>query len=149
MRWGIDAWQKTGAELARSYWLILLAETYEQTGRIEDGLSTVAQAFSAMNENSEYFYESEVYRVKGDLLLHSHSTEREAEICFRRSIDVARRQGMKLFELRAVSSLSRFLKENGKGPEALQLLREIHGGFSEGFDMPDLADAETILNTLT
>ncbi|HXV83278.1 MAG TPA: AAA family ATPase [Candidatus Binatia bacterium] len=149
MRWGIDAWQKTGAELARSYWLILLAETYEQTGRIEDGLSTVAQAFSAMNKNSEYFYESEVYRVKGDLLLHSHSTEREAEICFRHSIDVARRQGMKLFELRAVSSLSRFLKENGKGPEALQLLREVHGGFSEGFDMPDLADAEMILNTLS
>jgi hypothetical protein len=56
---------------------------------------------------------------------------------------------MKLFELRAVSSLSRFLKENGKGPEALQLLREVHGGFSEGFDMPDLADAETILNTLS
>ena len=148
LRWGIDAWQYTGAELARSYWLILLAETYETTGQIENGLSTVAEAFSAMNKKGEHFYEAELHRIKGDLLLHYPNAELEAESSFQRAIDVARDQDMKMFELRAVISLSRFLKKNGKRLQAQHLLGEIHDRFTEGFDTPDVTDAKTLLNEL-
>jgi len=148
MRAGIDAWKGTGAEVARSYWLILLAETYEKTGQIEKGFSTVAEAFSAMNKNNEQFYESELHRVKGDLLLHCRDTELRAETCFRLAIDLAQSQDMKMFELRAVISLGHLLRKNGKRQEALQLLRQIHGRFAEGFDTADLMNAKILFNEL-
>lgn len=145
---GIDAWQSTGAELARSYWLILLAEAYGKIGQAENGLSTVADAFAAMNKNEEHFYEAELYRVKGDLLLLSGNPSRDAEACFDKAIDIARGQNTKIFELRAATSLSCLWQKLGKRQEAQQLLGEIYSWFTEGFDSADLKKAERLLNGL-
>ena len=74
--------------------------------------------------------------------------ESEAEACFRQAIAMARRQSAKSLELRAVMSLSRVLQKHGKSEEARQLLAEIYGWFTEGFDTADLQEAKMLLEEL-
>jgi hypothetical protein len=79
----------------------------------------------------------------------STQAEVEAETCFHQAIDIARRQSAKSLELRAVMSLSRLWQQQGKKDEARQLLAEIYGWFTEGFDMKDLQEAKALLEELT
>jgi len=148
MQQGIAAWHSTGAELARSYWLVLLAEAYGTIGQAANGLATLAEAFSAVSKNEEHFYEAELYRVKGDLLLQAHAVELEAEACFHQAINIARRQSTKTFELRAVMSLSVLWKTKGRVEQARELLGEVYDWFSEGFDGVDLTHAKALLHEL-
>jgi predicted ATPase len=90
-----------------------------------------------------------VLGVKGELLSKSPAPDEAPEACFRQAIAIARRQGAKFWELRAVTSLARLLVEQGKREEARALLAEIYGGFTEGFDTPDLTDAKALLEELS
>jgi predicted ATPase len=72
----------------------------------------------------------------------------EAETCFQRALDVARRQEAKSLELRAAMSLSRLWQQQGKRTEAYELLAPIYGWFTEGFDTADLQEAKTLLDAL-
>jgi predicted ATPase len=78
-------------------------------------------------------------------LVHPFPTE----ACFRKAIDIARHQQAKSLELRAVMSLRRLWQQQGKKEEARQLLAEIYGWFTEGFDTKDLQEAKTLLNKLS
>ena len=72
----------------------------------------------------------------------------ETETCFRQSLTLARRQEAKSFELRAVMGLSRLWQHQGKRQAAYQLLVEVYGGFTEGFDTADLREAKALLDRL-
>jgi adenylate cyclase len=72
----------------------------------------------------------------------------EPESCYRRAIAVARRQGARSLELRAVSSLARLWQREGKIAEARQTLSEAYGWFTEGFDTADLREAKLLLDVL-
>ena len=134
----------------------------------------LAEALAAVNKNEEHQWEAELYRLKGELTLQQfqvsgskfqvltpqsltpntqHPTpnpqaEAEAEACFQQAIDVARRQSAKSLELRAVMSLSQLWQQQGKKEEARQVLAEIYGWFTEGFDTPDLQEAKALLDAL-
>jgi len=99
---------------------------------------------AALPENNDLLFEAELHTLKGELLLASSGVENrtEAEYCFRRAIDIARRQQAKSWELRAVTSLSRLLQRQGKYEEARRMLAEIYGWFTERFDTADLKDAQ-------
>jgi predicted ATPase len=73
--------------------------------------------------------------------------EQEAEGYFLKAIEIARRQSAKSLELRAVMSLSRLWQQQGKKAEARQMLAEIYGWFTEGFDTVDLQEAKALLET--
>jgi predicted ATPase len=73
----------------------------------------------------------------------------QAEVCFQRALDVARRQQAKALELRAAMSLSRLWQRRGKREEARQVLAEVYGWFTEGFDTPDLQEAKALLEELS
>ena len=75
--------------------------------------------------------------------------EAAAEACFHKAIDIARRQSAKSLELRAVVSLSRLWQQQGKQEEARQMLAEIYGWFTEGFDTVDLQEARALLTELS
>jgi predicted ATPase len=72
----------------------------------------------------------------------------EAEACFQQALAVARRQQAKALELRAAMSLSRLWQRQGRRADAHQLLTEIYGWFTEGFDTVDLQEANVLLETL-
>jgi predicted ATPase len=116
-----------------------LAEASAQVGQIEAGLAVLAEALGLVNTNGERFWEAELHRLKGELLL-ARSAERavEAEACFHHALAVARRQQAKSLELRATTSLSRLWQQQGKRDEARELLAPIYGWFIEDFDTADL-----------
>ena len=68
--------------------------------------------------------------------------------CFRQALDTARRQEAKSLELRAAMSLSRLWQQQGKQEEARQMLADIYGWFTEGFDTADLKEAKVLLEEL-
>jgi predicted ATPase len=65
-----------------------------------------------------------------------------------KAIEIARRQQAKSWELRATMSLARLWQSQGKTAEARQMLAEIYGWFTEGFDTKDLQEAKTLLEEL-
>ena len=149
MRRGHNAWQATGAELDRPYFLVLLAEAYGNVGQVNEGLGLLAEA-SAVVEEGERYWEAELYRLKGELLLASSAAHHtEAETGFRQALDVARHQQAKSLELRAAMSLSRLWQRQGKHTEAHDLLAPIYGWFTEGFDTADLQEAKGLLEELS
>ena len=108
-----------------------------------------------MGKTGERYYEAELYRLKGELTLAqsrvqglASSVQKEAEECFQKAIEVARKQQAKSLELRAVMSLSRLWQQQGKKSEARQMLAEIYGWFTEGFDTKDLQEAKVLLEKL-
>jgi hypothetical protein len=120
-----------------------------------------------VDKTGERFYEAELYRLKGELSLQSKQVktgqnksedtdprplapdpQSEVEACFLKAIDIARRQQAKSLELRATTSLARLWQQQGKREEARQMLAEIYGWFTEGFDTADLKDAKTLLEEL-
>ena len=75
-------------------------------------------------------------------------SEAEAEACFGRAIEIARRQQAKSWELRAVVSLARLWRDQGQFRQARELLAPVYDWFTEGFDTPDLQDAKALLDRL-
>jgi predicted ATPase len=178
LRQGVAAYRGTGAEIERSHWLALLAEAYGKVGRSEEGLSVLVEALAEVQRNGIRYYEAELYRLQGQLMLQSQQVEdksqtshgqvednsagtntqhlapstqaeAEAEACFLKAIEIARKQQAKSLELRAVMSLSQLWQQQGKKDEARQLLAEIYGWFTEGFDTKDLQEAKALLQELS
>jgi TOMM system kinase/cyclase fusion protein len=146
---GLRGLRATGAELGRSYWLALLAEAYGIMGQPEAGLTMLTEALTVVDKTGERWYEQELYRLKGELLLQQNAANQgEAESCFRHALDIARNQQAKSFELRATTSLSRLWQQQGKHQEAHDLLAPVYNWFTEGFDTADLKDAKALLDTL-
>ena len=150
IRQGLAAYQATGAELGRPWFLALLAEAYGKAGRAEEGLHVVAEALVVAAKTGEGFFEAEQYRLQGELLL-ARSVEKQtvAESCFHQALDSARRQQAKWLELRTAVSLSHLWQQQGKRVEARALLAPIYGWFTEGFDTADLQEAKALLDALT
>jgi predicted ATPase len=151
---GLTAYRATGAEVFRPYHLALLAEAYGKVGRAVEGLTALAEALVTADKTGERNSEAELYRLKGELTLQAsaQSTEsraQEAEGYFLKAIDIARQQQAKSWELRASTSLARLWQQQGKREDARQLLAEIYGWFTEGFDTKDLQEAKALLEKLT
>jgi predicted ATPase len=167
IRQGLATDQAIGAGLFHSYYLVLLAEVYGKVGQAEEGLAALAEALTVVDKSGERFYEAELYRLKGQLTLQQFQVsgskfqvqnspasgvrgpESEAEECFWKAVEIARRQQAKSLELRAVMSLSRLWQQQGKKEEARQLLADIYGWFTEGFDTKDLQEAQALLEELS
>jgi predicted ATPase len=149
VRQGIAAWRTTGTAAYVPYLCTLLAEVYDLLGHPEDGLQALAEAHSLMEQHDERWWEAEVHRLRGVLLLRQTMPQQEeAEACFQRALDVARRQQAKSLELRAAMSLARLWQQQGKWAEAYALLAPVYRWFTEGFDTADLIEAKALLDAL-
>ena len=152
---GLLAYRTTGAEVARSHYLVLLAKIYGKVKKAEEGLTVLSEALAWSRKNGGWYYEAELHRLKGELLLNAERgmqnaefVHRSAEESFSEAIEISRRQQAKSLELRAAMSLSGLWQRQGKKTEARQLLAEIYGWFTEGFDTADLRQARALLEEL-
>jgi predicted ATPase len=166
---GLADYQATGTELLRTHFSALLAEALHKAGKTLEALHVLEEALAAVDRNGERYYQAELYRLKGELLLHQ-STNRtvahavaggrtvvkiqlpavaNAEACFHQSIKISRQQGSNSLELRSVMSMARLYQNQGKQEEARNLLAEIYGKFTEGFETKDLREAKALLDDLT
>jgi tetratricopeptide (TPR) repeat protein len=145
-------------EVLRTEYLTWLARGYGGAGQVKEGLATVAEALRLVDKNDERFYEAEVWRIKGELLLAQEGLRlqaeglrektEEAERCFLQAIEISQKQQAKSLELRAVMSLARLWQQQGKQGEAHTMLSEIYNWFTEGFDTKDLQEAKALLEEL-
>ncbi len=148
IREGLVACQAVGAECAWPEFIILLTESLAMAGRLEEVLSAVDEALNRIQRNRECSFVAELCRLRGEFLLMGGASAAEAEQCFHQAIEIARRQQAKSLELRAATSLARLWQRQGKPAEARQMLAEIYGWFTEGFDTTDLQEAKALLDEL-
>ena len=107
------------------------------------------EAREIVDTTGEGWWDVELHRLKGVLLLAlSMDHQAEAEACYQQALDVARRQQAKSLELRAAMSLSRLWQQQGKRDAAHELLADVYGWFTEGFDTADLLEAGALLDEL-
>jgi len=127
----------------------LLAEVSAHLGYTEDGLQVLAEAHTLVEQHEERYWEAEISRLRGILLpWQTVAQQEEAETWLQQALDVARRQEAKSLELRAAMSLARLWQRQGKQAEARQLLADVYGWFTEGFDTADLQEAKALLEEL-
>src|SRR5215467_8487364 len=149
VRQGVAAWRATGAAVGVPTLCTILADVSVHLGHVEDGLQALAEAHTLVEQQEERWWEAEIHRLRGVLLLRQPGTpQEEAETWLRRALDVAHRQEAKALELRAAMSLARLWQHQGKRAEAHELLAPIYGWFTEGFDTADLQEAKALLDAL-
>ena len=105
-----------------------------------------------MSERDEELWGiSDLLRIKGELVEAEGGTtaRHRAEQLFLQSIDIASRQKVLSWELRAAISLARLHRRQGRRPEAQQLLGSVYGRFSEGFETADLRKAKHLIDELS
>jgi predicted ATPase len=118
-------------------------------GQPEVGLQVLAEALALVGATEERWWEAELHRLKGELLLQLAIPEGlQAEACFQQALDVARSQQAKSLELRAAMSLSRLWQQQGQRAAARTLLAPLYDWFTEGFDTADLQEAKALLEAL-
>ncbi len=149
MRQSLAASRATGANLLTPYWLALLADVHGRLGQAEEGLVATAEALTEMARTGERFWEAELQRLKGQLLLQADpANQPEAEACLRRAIEIARSQKARSWELRAATSLARLWRDQGDPEKARALLARVYDWFTEGFETADLKAAGHLLDEL-
>jgi len=139
-----------GARVRVAQYLAIIAAALGKSGKPGEGLREIEESIAIIERSGERFYEAEVHRLKGELLLAQNSSNaKQAEQSFRYAIEVARRQKAKSWELRTTTSLARLLRDTNRRDEARGMLAEIYNWFTEGFDTADLKDTKALLDELS
>jgi predicted ATPase len=148
LRVAIDELKATGARLRLPYYLGLLARLCRRSEQIDEGLAVIDEAMAESRENNERWWDAELHRMRGELLWARGADAHDVEAALTRAGEIAREQQARSLELRAVTSLARLWSEQGHADRARQLLADVYGWFSEGFETPDLRRARTLLAKL-
>ena len=148
MEAGVVTWQEMQVGMQLPHLMALLAQAFGLQGQPQKGLATAERALEIALENDELYYQAELLRVRGELLLMEGASE-DAAASFQKAIDVARTQQAKAWELRATTSLARLWRDEGRESDARRALQEIYSWFEEGFDTPDLAEVKELLSELS
>jgi predicted ATPase len=129
--------------------LSMLAEGLRKVGRHDEAVGALGAGIALAEQQGEHFYDAELHRLRAEILLDTDGNAvEEAEALFGHSLEIARRQEAKTFELRAATSLARLWQRQGKRDVARALLAPLYACFTEGFDTRDLKDAQALLAKL-
>jgi predicted ATPase len=150
--------ESVGQHVTRLHVIVLLAETLLDAGRFDEASPLLEDAMKWMHDTGVCDYESELYRLKGDLILArearvsgqvSDSSLLEAENCLVHAVNSARAKEGLSWELRAALSYARFLIPRGRYAEARECLERAYRSFTEGFSTADLVATKLLLSTLS
>ncbi len=139
----------TGSEYITDRGLAFIALVLASMKRFDESFRTLDEAFAFVEKSGLRFYEAELHRLKGELMLaRSASNTAAAEQSFRTAIEISRRQHARSWELRATTSLTRLLAKRRKRAEGHAMLAQIYHWFTEGFDTADLKEAKALLDEM-
>jgi predicted ATPase len=146
---GLTFWEATGGKNRSPTWKAFLAEGMALTGDLDNALRLIDEAIAQAERPGweERLQYAEILRVKGWIFSLKGDLE-GAERNFLASLDWARHQQAKSWELRTTTSLARLWQSQGKPQDAYELLASVYGWFTEGFDTKDLQDAKALLEEL-
>jgi predicted ATPase len=146
---GIEFWDASSGKVPSPTLNGFLAEAMALTGDLDDALRLIDEQIAQIERPGweERLSYAEILRLKGWMLSLKGDLE-GAERNFLASLDWARRQQAKSWELRTSTSLARLWQSQGKRQDAYELLAPVYGWFTEGFDTRDLQDAKALLDEL-
>ena len=147
LREGMATFMDLGSVALRPYFSARIALLSAAAGPPGDGFDLLDKALEQVEQSGQRWCEAEIHRSRGELLARCADAA-QAEACLQQSLATARRQGARLWELRAACSLARLWRDQGRPGDARALLAPVHGWFTEGFDTPDLRQAEALLDAL-
>lgn len=149
LRQGIENWNKLGGHTRVPYLKSALAEALALQGDLDAALETIDEALDQIERPGwqERSHFAEVLRLKGWMLMKL-GRDQEAEPLLHASIDWARLQQAKSWELRGATTLAQLLVERGRHDAAREVLTPIYNWFTEGFDTLDLTAARSLLESL-
>jgi class 3 adenylate cyclase/tetratricopeptide (TPR) repeat protein len=149
LRLGVSGWRARGGHLNLPYLKSAIAEAMVRRGDLSAGLDLLDECLEQIERPgwSEQVWMPEVLRLKGwTLMLQGKLADAEREL--QRSLDVARQQEAKSWELRSATTFARLLSGSGRCEAARALLTPICDWFTEGFDTHDLKEARALLEQL-
>ena len=144
----LDEYQRAGYQLGLTVQFVLLCPALLLRNEPEAALEVIDHGLSIVSHNSERFFEAELYRLKARALLMRGASDPDAESFLGQALQTARSQQARSLELRAATDLARLWMNQGKRAEALDILSPTYGCFTEGFETPDLKNANTLLAEL-
>jgi class 3 adenylate cyclase/predicted ATPase len=147
IRSGLAAYRAIGTQNWLAYYLALLARGCKFAGQIQETVALLDESLQIVETTGERWFEAELHRHKGELLLR-HGHFEAAEELYHKALNIAWEQEAKLWELRAAMSLARLRRDQGRRAEARDLLAPVYGWFTEGFSTPDLKEAKALLDEL-
>jgi DNA-binding SARP family transcriptional activator/predicted ATPase len=130
------------------YYLSLLAQIHAQAGQPDEAIAVLDEAQATSATTQEHWWDAELHCLRGELLLMQGADERDVVTTFQQALEIARQQQAKSLELRTTVSLARLWQNQARHAEARQMLAEVYGWFSEGFDTHDLQEARALLEQL-
>jgi predicted ATPase len=145
LRESISEFKASGARLRLPYYLSLLAQVYGKAGRTEEGLACIDEALSEARTQNERWWDAELHRLRGELLLMHGADASDVEAAMLRAISIARSQRARSLELRATMSLARLWIAQNRSDDARRQLSDVYAWFTEGFETPDLQAARLLL----
>ncbi len=148
LRGSIAAFKASGARLRLPYYLSLLAYVCGEAGRAEEGLACIDEALAEARTHNERWWDAELHRLRGELLLMHGADVSDVEAALLRAIAIARSQQARSLELRATVSLARLWIAQHRSADARHRLRDVYTWFTEGFETPDLQAARLLLAQL-
>jgi predicted ATPase len=146
----VTRWEEGGGKLGCPYFKSVIAQGMAQLGEADEALALIDEQIAQVERPGweERAHYAEILRLKGWMHLLKGDLE-AAERSYLASLDLARDQRAKSWELRAATSLAQLWQQQGKRKEGYALLAPIFGWFTEGFNTKDLQGAKALLDELS
>lgn len=146
---GLNKWRRTGARLWLPMFLASEAEACAVVGKLDQAMEGIEQAIAVASETGERWAMAEILRIKAEIVLAiDDGAQAQAEKILLESMDIARAQQARSFQLRTACDLARLWHRSGRATGAAALLGEAIGPFSENLDSADLMPARALLNAI-
>jgi len=143
----VVGWQNAGARLWLPIFRTLEAQACTKAGRADAALQAIEDALAIAEKTGECWAMAEVLRVKAQLLQAAGQATGEIEATLLRSLEIARGQQARSWELRTSCDLARLLRDQGRGTAALELMQSVYDQFTEGFETVDLREAKELISS--
>jgi predicted ATPase len=131
------------------HFMTLLAEIHAAVGNIQSALVLCGDAQKRIQQTGQHLWLAELHRIDGEIRRVAGHPLSNVEDCFTKALDVSRRQGARMFELRAATALARLWRDHGQEMAASDLLAPVYAWFTEGFDTLDVKSANALLAELS
>jgi predicted ATPase len=142
-------WRRGGARLWVPLFLMGQAQAHARAGDGHAALASIEEALAVVEVTGERWALAEVLRVKAGLLRDAAQNRTdEIETILVNSLEIARRQGARFWELRTACDLARLWQQQGRDTKGFELLGSIYDQFTEGFNTADMQDAKALIKSL-
>jgi predicted ATPase len=131
------------------YFMSLLAQIHARVGNLPSALALCREALERLERTEQHIWLAELHRIDGEVRRAAGHPLSNVEDCFNTALDVSRKQGARMFELRASTTLARLWRDRGANREARDLLTPVYAWFTDGFDTVDLKASNALLAELS